>query len=79
MPSSEQLEPCRVCGHPVSQTAETCPNCGEKHPTPSAQSNENLKLLAVWILATPIIVLIGIAVYKGCQLCKSLLDAIAGE
>jgi predicted nucleic acid-binding Zn ribbon protein len=26
------LFPCRVCGRPLSTTAEKCPGCGEKFP-----------------------------------------------
>ena len=29
----KKLKPCKTCGKEVAATAETCPHCGQSHPT----------------------------------------------
>lgn len=43
----DKLRPCRVCGHSIAPSAETCPRCGATRPWPLKGSE------IVWRLSIP--------------------------
>ena len=65
MENSNDLTTCKTCGGTISKSATTCPHCGAKNPTLSADSKKKIGIFVFLVVFISFILILVIALNGG--------------